>query len=249
MLQKESFSKRHPYISSLLVTFSVLTVLFIAGMVSIVAEIDSKITFFAGFLVVSLTLIVVITKKKLWSYYGFNSITKLNKDNIIIFIPLFILALLPLFAGINRNIGLIEIVYFIVYMILVAFVEETVFRGIVIRNFLHKGMNQAIFGSCILFTLPHIMNTLNGKSLESTIIQVLYALVIGLILAILVIKTNNIILPICYHYINNVLASITNSNDENSISLMISSAMFIIAVIYIGFLVHLIKRKSKSITR
>lgn len=248
MLQKDSFSRRHPYISSIWVTFSVLIVLFIAGMVSVVAEVDSKITFFAGFSILSLTLIVFITKKKSWSYYGFNHLTKLKEENIFIFIPLLILALLPLFSGINGVIGLKEIIYLILYMFLVAFVEETIFRGIVVRNLLHKGINQAILGSCILFSLPHIMNTLNGASLESTIIQILYALIIGLILAILVIKTNNIVLPICYHYINNVLVSITNSNDENSISL-ISGAMFIIAVIYLVYLVYLLKHKSESITQ
>ncbi|MGM0438770.1 MAG: CPBP family intramembrane glutamic endopeptidase, partial [Bacillota bacterium] len=162
------------------------------------------------------------------------------------FIPLLVLAIMPLSAGISQELTLREIGYFFVYMILVAFVEEIVFRGIILRILSRKGIITAIFGSSIMFSVAHLMNTLQAKNLESTIIQTLYAFIIGVILAILVIKTNNIILPIIYHYINNVVSSI-NTNNETLLDLIITYLMFTLAIIYAVYLLNLIKQDNENI--
>lgn len=242
-----SCAKRHPYIGSIIITLSLLIVLFIAGMVSVVAKINSRFTFFIAFFIVSLILIVFITKYKRWSYYGFHTLSKFNIkiERIHIFIPLFVLAIIPLGTGINPNLTMNNIIYIITYMILVSFVEETIFRGIILKLLSKKSLITAILGSSILFSIAHLMNTLQGNNLKSTIIQTLFALVIGIILAILVIKTNNIFLPISYHYINNVVSSL-NINDETKLSLLLNYSMFVIAIVYAVYLYNLIIRNKEN---
>lgn len=215
-------------------------------MVSVIGKIDSRLTFFIGFFVMSLLLIIFISKNKKWSYYGVCSLSNIKMERKYIFIPLLVLAIMPLSAGISQELTLREIGYFFVYMILVAFVEEIVFRGIILRILSRKGIITAIFGSSIMFSVAHLMNTLQAKNLESTIIQTLYAFIIGVILAILVIKTNNIILPIIYHYINNVVSSI-NTNNETLLDLIITYLMFTLAIIYAVYLLNLIKQDNENI--
>lgn len=242
------YIKRHPYIGSIIITLSVLIVLFIAGMVSVVAKIDSKLTFFIAFFLISLILIILITKNNKWSYYGFESFSKSNigAEKAHLFIPLFVLAIIPLGTGINPNLDIQNILYIFTYMVFVAFVEETIFRGIILKLLSKKGLIIAILGSSILFSIAHLMNTLQGNNLKSTIIQTFFALVIGFILAILVIKTNNIFLPISYHYINNVVSSL-NINNETRLSLILNYSMFVIAIIYATYLYNLIKNDKKDI--
>jgi len=215
--------------------------LFLAGMISVVGKIDSKYTFFIAFFIISIILIIFLAKNKKWEYYEFNSLSKsnMNMKNIYIFIPLYVLAIMPLGTGITPNLGIKDIIYIITYMILVAFVEETIFRGLILKILSKKGILPAIFGSSILFSIAHLMNTLRGTNLNSTIIQILYALIIGIILAMLVIKTKNIFLPISYHYINNVISSFNISTKMN-LSLIINYSMFFIASIYAIYLYYFI---------
>ena len=78
------------------------------------------------------------------------------------------------------------------------------------------------------------------------IIQILYAFIIGVILSILVFKTNNIIVPIIFHYINNVMTSL-NPNVINNISLLVTSLMFVISISYMSYLIFTIKKSKVRI--
>lgn len=238
--------EKRPFISSLLITIFLLFILFLAGMVSVVGNIDSKLTFFIGFLVLSLTLIIFVSKNDKWVYYGFSSFKKINMDNNYIFIPLLILALMPLLAGISPDLTLRKIIYLMSYMALVAFVEEIIFRGIILKILLKKGLMKAIFGSSILFSLSHLLNSLQGNNLFSIMSQTIYALIIGIILAMIVIKTNNIIIAIIFHYLNNIMTSL-NPGVESLLSSSISAIMFIIAIIYVIYLYSLDFSKEISV--
>jgi len=210
-------------------------------MISVLTNIDNMLTFFIGFFILSIIVILFLKKNKKWTYYGFYSLSEVKKKEIYIFIPLFILAFMPLLAGIRSDITFSYIIYLIIYMALVAFVEEVLFRGIILKILLKKSYIKAIVGSSLLFSLAHILNTLQVNNLNMIFIQVLYAFIIGAILSILVIKTNNIIFPIIFHYINNVMRSL-NPNGIDTNSLLVTYLMFAIAIFYMGYLVYSIKK-------
>ncbi|MCF8002310.1 MAG: CPBP family intramembrane metalloprotease [Halanaerobiales bacterium] len=241
MLKPEKFSESHPYISSIFIIISLLFVLFVSGMISVLGNIDNKITFFFGFLIFSIVLILIINKNKRWKYYGFFLISQLKKKEKIIFIPLFILGFMPLLAGIRSNLSFQAIIYLLIYMAIVAFVEETIFRGIILKILIKKSYIKAIIGSSFLFSLAHILNTLQSNNLKMIIIQISYAFIIGMILSILVIRTNNIILPIIFHYINNIMTSL-NPSGVNNISNVVTYTMFFIAILYLSYLLYTMKK-------
>ena len=95
------------------------------------------------------------------------------------------------------------IVMFIMQIFIVAFIEETVFRGIMLRMLLTKGTFTAVWVSSILFGITHALQLLGGQSLEDTIVQIIYALLVGLVLALLVLDGQSIIVTILFHGLNN----------------------------------------------
>lgn len=241
MLNSENFSERHPYMSSIFITISLLFVLFVSGMISVLGNLDYKTTFFFGFLISSIVLILIINKNNRWKYYGFFPISQLKKKEKIIFIPLFILGFMPLLAGIRPDLTFQDIIYLLIYMAVVAFVEEVIFRGVIVKTLFKTGYMKAIIGSSFLFSLSHILNTLQTNNLKMIIVQILYAFIIGMILSVLVIRTNNIIFPIIFHYINNIMTSL-NPSGLNNISTIVTYSMFFIAIFYLSYLLYVKKK-------
>ena len=94
---------------------------------------------------------------------------------------------------------------YIIYVILIAVLEEVVFRGIFIfwlkdvfrnskiRNFLVVLISSAVFA------LFHLFNLIGGMSVSDVLLQVLYTFLIGAMLAVVVLKTKNVLIPIVIH--------------------------------------------------
>jgi membrane protease YdiL (CAAX protease family) len=121
-------------------------------------------------------------------------------------------------------------------MAIVAFVEETMFRGVVLRMLQKKSDMHAIWGSCLLFSIPHLLNTLNGKGSVEAIIQTLFAFIVGLILAMLMIKIENIMPLIIYHFVNNTVSSITRSDVNATFELYFALGIFALSIVYVIYL-------------
>ena len=73
-----------------------------------------------------------------------------------------------------------------------AFVEEFLFRGLILSNLLPYGRTTAIFASALLFGVMH-------QNVE----QLLYATVAGLVLGYLYVKTRSIWVCVLLHFVNN----------------------------------------------
>ena len=71
MIRKILSEEKRPFIDSIFLTVSLLFILFLAGMISVVGNIDSQVTFFVGFLFLSLILILFISKNKKWNNYAY----------------------------------------------------------------------------------------------------------------------------------------------------------------------------------
>ena len=245
-MSKISFFDKYPIMSSILATFLFLLVITVGGIVSGITEISSDTTLIIAFSILAVILITYINKKNRWSYYGFNSMNKMDNATRRLFIPLFIFAFLPLIVGFSTDLKLRDIIYIIVLMAVVSFAEETMFRGVILRMLQKKSNMHAIWGSSLLFSIPHILNTLNGKGSVEAIVQTLFAFFIGLILAMLMIKTNNIFPLISYHFINNTVSSVTRSDVNPSFELYFTLIIFALSIVYAIYLYSLIIRDSSS---
>lgn len=187
--------------------------------------------------VISIGLIVLIMSLKSTKYYG---LTKpVNSRKFLYFLPLILIASVNLWNGININNSKNEIIFHILTMINVGFIEEIIFRGFLFRMMEKSNVKSAIVVSAITFGVGHIINLLNGAELIPTLIQVCYATSIGFLFVIIFYKSKSLIPCIITHCIVN---SLSIFNIESMVSVYIAPVILtIIPIIYTIYINKTIK--------
>lgn len=231
-----SYFIKKPILSSIIATIFFLFVIIITGAISAITGLSNKITLFVAFSILGMTLAVYTNKMKYWRYYGFQSLEYLSTKNKRLFVPLFIMAILPLIVGLSNDLRINDYIYIVLLMAIVAFTEEIMFRGVVLRLLQRKSNLTAVLGSSLLFSLPHMLNLLNGKDSIQTINQVIFALLIGLISAMLIVKTRKILPLIMFHFINNIVNSIISTNVDSDLSILLNFIIFGFGFMYLLYI-------------
>lgn len=187
--------------------------------------------------VISIGLIVLIMSLKSVKYYG---LTKpVNSRKFLYFVPLILIASVNLWNGININNSKNEIIFHILTMINVGFIEEIIFRGFLFRMMEKSNVKSAIVVSAITFGVGHIINLLNGAELIPTLIQVCYATSIGFLFVTIFYKSKSLIPCIITHCVVN---SLSIFNVENIISLYVAPIILtIIPIVYTIYINKTIK--------
>ena len=189
--------------------------------------------------VFSLSLIGIMLALKSTSYYGLIGVKDSKK--YLYFIPLVIIATVNLWNGININNSKSEIVFHILTMINIGFIEEIIFRGFLFRMMEKQNVKGAVHISAITFGIGHIVNLLNGADLIPTLIQICYAISIGYLFVIIFCKSKSLIPCIITHSITN---SLSIFNVENTLSLYIAPLVLtILPIIYALYLTKSIEEK------
>ena len=171
----------------------------------------------------SLLLIGIILALKSTSYYGLTSVK--NAEKYLYFIPLVFIATVNLWNGININNSTSEIIFHILTMINIGFIEEIIFRGFLFKMMAKQNVRLAIHISAITFGVGHIVNLLNGADLVPTLMQVCYAISIGYLFVIIFHKSKSLVPCIITHSVTNALSVF---NVDNSLSLYIAPVFLII---------------------
>ena len=171
----------------------------------------------------SIALIILMIILKRTSYYGLTKVT--NFKAYLYFIPLFLIVSVNLWNGVNINNSASEIIFYILNMINIGFIEEIIFRGFLFKMMAKDNVKRAIIVSAITFGIGHIINLLNGADLIPTLMQICYAISIGYLFVIIFYKSKSLIPCIITHSLVN---SLSIFNVENAISLYVSSVFLII---------------------
>ncbi|MBD3342917.1 MAG: CPBP family intramembrane metalloprotease [Candidatus Lokiarchaeota archaeon] len=83
--------------------------------------------------------------------------------------------------------------------------EEVAFRGVILTMLLKKySKRTSIIIDGVLFGLIHLMNLLFGADLLSTVVQIVYATILGFFLAYMYVKTESIVSCVITHYLIDV---------------------------------------------
>lgn len=83
------------------------------------------------------------------------------------------------------------------------FMEEAIFRGLLLRTLLPGGLMRATFLSALLFALAHFLNLFMGANLNATILQVAVAFLAGFIFTAPLAITRNIWPLVIIHGLGN----------------------------------------------
>jgi membrane protease YdiL (CAAX protease family) len=108
-------------------------------------------------------------------------------------------------------------------------VEEITYRGIIFNRLLTRwGFRVGIYASSFVFAVQHS--------------EMVHAFVFGILMSLLYFKTNNIMVPIIFHIINNSLVTIIEFITDNGDELNISNQdLFIGVVLFLPSLIYLVR--------
>ncbi|MBQ4633906.1 MAG: CPBP family intramembrane metalloprotease, partial [Bacilli bacterium] len=122
--------------------------------------------------VFSIGLIILMMIFKRISYYGLIKVIAPKK--YLYFIPLILIISVNLWNGINVNNSTTEIIFYILNMINIGFIEEIIFRGFLFKMMAKDNVKSAIIVSSVTFGIGHIINLFNDAALVPTLLQVCY---------------------------------------------------------------------------
>lgn len=180
---------------------------------------------------ISLFLIVLMKKLNRLEYYGIKKISNCKK--YLFFIPLALISTVNLWSGVSFNKTVSEVIFYIITMINVGFIEEIIFRGFLFKMMEKDNVKRALIVSALTFGIGHIVNLLNGAEFLSTVMQVCYAVSLGYLFVVIFYKSKSLIPCIITHALINSFAVFRVSDDS---SLVISLVLIIISLSYAFYL-------------
>ena len=176
----------------------------------------------------SLILYLFLKKNDLIKKYGLCK-PKVSNVRMFYYIPLMILITVNLWRGFIINYSLLETILYILSMLLVGFLEEMIFRGLLFNAMVKDGLTSAIVVSSLTFAIGHIVNLFNGAELLPSILQVCYAFAIGYLFVIIYYKTKSLLPCILTHGVFNALSVFAN-DVANTFQRRAISALFLVVV-------------------
>lgn len=169
--------------------------------------------------------------------------------SLLIILPALIISInnFPVIAFFDGRATLEEPVYrvylFFIECLSVGFFEEIIFRGIILillikrLEHLQNGVFLSIVLSSVLFGLTHIFNIYSGAGIGDTILQMGYSFLVGMMWAVMYLKTGNIWLTMILHATFNFFGQVmfylgTVNGRYDSYTIGITVLFGLIAAIY-----------------
>ena len=191
----------------------------------------------------SLILFIYIKRNGLMKKYGFCKPT-MSGRRMLFYIPLLLLLTVNLWFGITMNLSVVETVLYILTMLCVGVLEETIFRGMLFNAMAKDGIKSAVIVSSVTFGIGHIINLINGSGAElvPNLLQVVYAIATGFMLVMIYLRSESLISCIAFHGIFNSL-SVFSNEAALTLAQRIGSCVFIvlISIAYGVYLTRLVK--------
>lgn len=103
------------------------------------------------------------------------------------YIPLMVIASRNLWNGVAMNRPALDTLCYVASMFCVGFLEELLIRGFLFRALVKDGVKSAIIITSVSFGLAHVLNMVNGRGmgLVENLHQMVYAVAIGFLFAVL----------------------------------------------------------------
>ena len=147
------------------------------------------------------------------------------------FIPLWILATGNLWGGFAPlRPGWLPI-RTILSMLLVGYIEEMLFRGLLFKALIpKKGVRASVLISSAVFGLAHLINLFAGQTVQETALQVLFAVSWGVILALVFCKCGSLLPGIAAHGLVNAFSRL--GAESAAVGRIYTVAAMAVAILY-----------------
>lgn len=226
----------HPYLLTALVVTAIAVVPLASGAAAALLDLPpGQLDLIAEILLAGL-LAIVLTRLRAWRAVGFRGLSPL-RDLRLYWVPLF--PVLPVLAVAVTSLGGVgsgRLTFFLVLAGLIGFVEETAFRGLILRALVARGAWRAAIASAALFGLLHGLNALLGADPAATLLQMGYATAMGFAFAAVALRTGVIWPLVIIHGLVDAVAFITA---DGTVATGISTTDVLVQAGYaVGFTVY-----------
>lgn len=215
----------------------IISVFFAVGVISKVGDNGMMIFQIFAFLIAAVILTFYMKKKDpTLKQFGFEK-KKVNHF-FYLFIGLIVL-IQPLVLGIDFSLPISTFLLILVQMVLVGYTEEALFRGVFYYFLQDRNPKSFILYSSIVFGILHVASGLNpNESIILVILQIVNALLLGMVFAVLFYFTRTIYLVMFFHALFNIFASITqeSSVERNLLAVTLLAITYIVVLIYFGYI-------------
>ncbi len=190
----------HPHLALILATVGLVVFLGAVGTVSYLLGFTGYLPLAAGFLPLAAAVTIGLTLRRSWRATGFRPvhIKRRGAPAAILLVVALPIVVISCSSGLAAS-G-VRIVESAGLAVLVGFVEETIFRGVLLRAFASRGTVVAIVATSIGFAVAHSAAALSpDQSLAASLGTVGFAFLFGVIAALLVRITDSIWPAIALH--------------------------------------------------
>lgn len=150
-------------------------------------------------------LTVFVRKYQLEKYFGLCAVGGFLRKPVYL-LPLAALSVLLLPEGLKWNTSVAVSVLGVISMCFVAYLEELIFRGLLLRSMAKSNLKAAVIVSSLTFGMGHAINLLMGAPIFDTMLQLVYASAVGFCYTAVVIAGGSLWPCVLSHAIVNSLS-------------------------------------------
>lgn len=165
----------------------------------------------------AVVLIFIIISR---SFHKIGIINKINKQSLYLLLPIILLSFIPLLKGVVVK-RPYELIYFFIFCICIGFTEELVFRGVLYTELTQWGKMNAVVFSSVLFGLIHISNLFKGKSIDDTLLQIVFAIGFGIVMAVVRYKTDLLLPQVIVHALWDFNSKLSSKGDHTVVDILV----------------------------
>lgn len=179
------FTDRHPYWFVTVLEIAVILVYLLAGTIAHFAGLSDLGLYGVAQMILTIIAAALLTAMGWWRTVGYRSAYQ-RSDLLYFIVPI-----LPLVINLIPGVEVASLRYLstvLAITLMVGFVEESFFRGLMLQPLRATGLWRAAIVTALLFGLTHAMNLLSGKSVAEDAAQIFYATAIGFAYAALALK-------------------------------------------------------------
>jgi uncharacterized protein len=201
------FPQRRPLLFIDLLVFLALGIFLITSAMNAVWHQQSVMFSFLGEGLLGLAAVFLLSRFRWWRVAGFRT-PRYSPAIWCLLAPGFILIteVTSIFQWWDYLPGHNNALLFAIFALLVGFVEETYFRGMILRALLVRGPWLAAIISSILFGGLHLLHLIEGQNLVATLSQAVWATALGFLFAAVALRTQSIVPLIIIHALMDFVA-------------------------------------------
>lgn len=235
----QSNSKIKPVLKSVMWAVIILLFYTLAGVLtSILKPDDTNTMLIRGICVwgsVLLAVLYIWRSKYSFSGVGFRKMEPGVFKKFMYFLPAIVMEAIGLVVGFKKiSVGFVAAVFF--FTLAVGFAEEIYFRGIILKVLDGMGIKTAVVLSSIIFGVTHLGNIAGGANIFETLLQVVFAFIIGIVFAEMFIISKSLIPVIIWHFLHDFTSFLQVAPEVNTVLILLTALQTVILIIYAIFM-------------